>query len=100
MTDTVYNDEYETCAETRATLRVYHPDLDPDALTAKLGLSPMDISCFWASAYGHGGPALSPQSMQKLAQLELEIGFDVYFWGEDQREQQASGPQTSTRPGS
>lgn len=141
------------------TLRVYHPDLDPDALSAKLGLSPtdaqkkgqarhgvpakmggwflssaaivhsrdcrrhidwlleqlsgkerilkqlrsegyrMDISCFWASAYGHGGPVLSPQSMQKLAQLELEIGFDVYFWGEDQGDEQTSEPQSSKRPG-
>jgi len=37
-----------------------------------------DISCFWLSASGHGGPELDPELMQRLAFLRLPIGFDVY----------------------
>ena len=38
----------------------------------------MDISCYWLSAEGHGGPTLSPLQMGKLALLNIELGFDVY----------------------
>ena len=39
----------------------------------------MDISCFWVSKSGHGGPMLGPATMRQLAEANLEIGFDVYF---------------------
>lgn len=141
-----YDDDYATCAETYATLRVY--ELAPQVVTSALGLEPdstqtrgdamypragsplyrvdgwfmtsrgfvasrdvrrhldwlldrlepcasalrdlrsagarMDVSCFWASASGHGGPALSPKQSQRLGNLDLEVWFDVYFWDEEE----------------
>jgi hypothetical protein len=38
-----------------------------------------DISCFWASASGHGGPSLWPRQMALLGMLGLQIEFDVYL---------------------
>ena len=38
-----------------------------------------DIFCYWLSATGHGGPTLSPSQSKRLAALDLECGFDVYF---------------------
>lgn len=38
----------------------------------------IDVSCFWASAHGHGGPELSHEIMHRLSSLRLRIGFDVY----------------------
>ena len=38
----------------------------------------MKVSCFWASACGHGGPKISPTQMRKLAGLNLELEFDIY----------------------
>ncbi|MBB6002641.1 DUF4279 domain-containing protein [Arcicella rosea] len=38
----------------------------------------IDISCVWMSESGQGGPTLSPQQLSKLAELELEIWFDIY----------------------
>lgn len=38
----------------------------------------IDISCFWSSENGQGGPTLSPKQLKKLVELELEIWFDVY----------------------
>lgn len=37
---TAYDDEYSTCAETYATLLIYHDALDPDLLSERLGLMP------------------------------------------------------------
>jgi hypothetical protein len=34
-----YNDEYPTCAGTHATVCVYHADLDPAEVTARLGVA-------------------------------------------------------------
>jgi len=39
----------------------------------------IDISCYWLSSTGNGGPALSPKTMRKLAELDIGIWFDVYF---------------------
>lgn len=36
----MYDDGYPTCARTYATLCVYPGDVDPDAVTARLGLAP------------------------------------------------------------
>jgi hypothetical protein len=38
----------------------------------------IDVSCYWVSAHGHGGPALSAAQSAKLATLELDLWFDVY----------------------
>jgi hypothetical protein len=38
----------------------------------------MDISCYWQSENGQGGPALSPQQLTKLADLGIELWFDIY----------------------
>ena len=38
----------------------------------------MQVSCFWASACGHGGPTISPSQMRRLAELNLEVAFDIY----------------------
>lgn len=136
-----YRDEYPTCAQTYATVRVFHPQLDLNRVTAALHIQPseawlpgairfgaqrkqggwllssdgnvdsrdlrrhldwvldklmlrveevenlmldghaIDVSCYWASASGHGGPALDPDQMGKLAALRLPIWFDVYFPG-------------------
>jgi hypothetical protein len=37
-----------------------------------------DISCYWVTASGHGGPSLWPTQMAVLASLGLEVWFDVY----------------------
>lgn len=41
----------------------------------------MDVSCFWASAHGHGGPTVSSSQSSKLAALGLDLWFDVYSDG-------------------
>ena len=46
--------------------------------------SKMCISCYWLSKYGHGGPTISPDQMRKLALLNLELWFDMYFLNEDE----------------
>ena len=38
----------------------------------------ISVSCFWASAIGHGGPTLSPSQMKRLAMLNVDLGFDFY----------------------
>lgn len=143
---TQYKDDYPTCAETYATLCLYHSDLDPRAITELLGIAPTDshrkgdrfppkakqpaiatsgawffsskgqvnskdirrhvdwilerlvgkekvtndlkakgyeirINCYWASASGHGGPWLMPEQMKQMAEMGVEISFDVYFPG-------------------
>lgn len=40
-----------------------------------------DVSSFWVSATGHGGPSLHPRQMAALSELELEIWFDIYEGG-------------------
>lgn len=144
MNSAYYNDDYETCAQTYATLRVY--DIDPTIVSSVLGLEPnrtqfqgdkmygrddspryrldgwfltsqgsvssrdasrhldwlldrlepassrlnelrdrgarMDVSCFWASASGHGGPTIPARLAQRLGAMNLELWFDVYFWND------------------
>jgi hypothetical protein len=40
----------------------------------------MDIGCFWLSTNGDGGPTLSPYQMRRLADLNLEVWWDVYVF--------------------
>ena len=45
--------------------------MDPHAKAA--------VCCLWVSASGHGGPVLSGPQLTRLAELGLDIWFDVYF---------------------
>ncbi|POS00575.1 uncharacterized protein DUF4279 [Flavobacterium croceum DSM 17960] len=137
----MYNDNYETCAETYVTLRIYSDEQSPNELTEYLGIQPskthvksqknelqtnksiehngwflttdgkvnskdsrrhidfladkllpinfkikeliskgakIDISCYWLSENGQGGPTLSPQQLSKLGSLGLDFWFDIY----------------------
>lgn len=38
----------------------------------------IDISCYWSSMHGTGGPTLPPYQMKKLSDLNIEIWFDFY----------------------
>jgi hypothetical protein len=38
----------------------------------------MEVSCYWLSAEGQGGPILSPDIMRRLGGLGLAVGFDIY----------------------
>lgn len=38
----------------------------------------IDISCFWSSENGQGGPTLSPKQLKRLAELEIDLWFDIY----------------------
>ena len=40
--------------------------------------SRIDISCYWESSSGHGGPILSNQQLAKLTELGLDFWFDIY----------------------
>src|SRR5262245_637305 len=39
---TAYNENYETCARTYASLRIIHRDLDPAEVTQLLGITPTE----------------------------------------------------------
>jgi hypothetical protein len=39
----------------------------------------IDITCYWVSARGHGGPIISTVQSKKLAELEIDVSYDVYF---------------------
>jgi hypothetical protein len=45
----------------------------------KVNSSKVEISCFWLSSSGHGGPMLSSNTMGRLGELGIVLGFDVYF---------------------
>jgi hypothetical protein len=139
----MYDEEYATCFRTYATLRVYPGDIDPAAITDRLGIEPsswqrrgeltqrsglppkiasingwfltskdeiasrdsrrhidwlldrltpkadalrslqqqgcrLDVSCYWVSQSGHGGPTIPPGQMRRLAELDLMLWFDFY----------------------
>lgn len=38
----------------------------------------IDFSCYWKSKDGHGGPTISSEQFLKLAELEIELWFDIY----------------------
>ena len=44
----------------------------------------MDISCYWLSESGHGGPMLTPEIMRRLGDLAIPVWFDVYFTGKNE----------------
>jgi hypothetical protein len=137
--------DYATCSEAYATLRLYHREESADAVTVSLGIKPTgtqrvgdtyeasrtvrtkkingwflctepfvssfdlanhlfhllekldgkeevlraliergwraDISCMWDSAYGHGGPTITPELLTRLGKLGIDLWFDIYFHG-------------------
>ena len=38
----------------------------------------IDISCYWRSKHGMGGPTLSTFQLKRLAELEIEIWFEFF----------------------
>lgn len=45
----------------------------------------MAVICVWHSRSGTGGPVLWPEQMSQLADLNLECGFDIYFFEDDDK---------------
>jgi hypothetical protein len=45
----------------------------------------IDITSFWVSTSGNGGPTISPYQMRRLADLEIEIWWDIYFYDDEPR---------------
>lgn len=41
----------------------------------------IDIACLWDSHAGHGGPTFPPELLRRLADLGVELWFDIYFHG-------------------
>jgi hypothetical protein len=64
-------DRIEPCKDALDRLRTEHEGV-------------MRIGCVWWSAAGHGGPTLWPEQMKRLADLEIECQFDIYFFGDDE----------------
>ena len=54
----MYDDNYPTCKATYATLRIYHDELEPDVVSARLGLKP--------SASQKKGQSLAPGRLASL----------------------------------
>ena len=44
------------------------------------------IYCSWWSAHGQGGPVLGPEQMKRIGGLGLELGFEIMFFGDDERQ--------------
>ena len=44
----------------------------------------MDISCFWVSRSGHGGPILSSAQLARLGVLGIDVWFDFYASSEEE----------------
>ena len=38
----------------------------------------IDISSYWVSTSGNGGPTISPYQMARLADLQIEVWWDIY----------------------
>lgn len=38
----------------------------------------IDLTCYWLSKHGHGGPTLSIQQLTKLTELGLDFSYDFY----------------------
>lgn len=54
-------------------------------LQTKSGVE-MSVHCIWWSRRGQGGPTLWPEQMKRLADLNLECGFEFSFFGEGEDE--------------
>lgn len=101
------DDDYPTCAETFASLRIFGPSQQPEymwgtkgvieskdlrrhldavishiegapGLAARIAAQRADVMCFWSSRFGHGGPTFSPEQMKALGELGVELWVDFY----------------------
>ena len=43
----------------------------------------IDISSFWVSTSANGGPIISSYQMARLADLQIEVWWDIYFSDDD-----------------
>lgn len=106
------DDEYPTCAETFATIRIFGVSQKPEyrwstkgvieskdlrrhldavishiesttGLAAQVASQRTDVMCFWSSRFGHGGPTLAPEQMKVLGELGVELWVDFYDGSED-----------------
>lgn len=48
----------------------------------------MNVECVWWSKYGEGGPTLSHEQLQGLASLNLECGFEIAFFGDEEEQEE------------
>jgi hypothetical protein len=55
----------------------------------------MDITTYWVSKSGQGGPWLMPEQMLKLGSLGIEIWWDIYFRSEAEAVDKSSSPESS-----
>ena len=39
----------------------------------------VELSCFWESVSGNGGPTMSPSQMKALGELNIELWWDIWF---------------------
>ncbi|UXM95623.1 DUF4279 domain-containing protein [Bartonella sp. HY329] len=44
----------------------------------------MYVKGIWWSKYGDGGPMIWPEHMALLAEMNLELGFEISFFGKDE----------------
>ncbi len=57
------------------------PDAGPALARLRAAAGTADVTCYWLSATGSGGPLLGPAQTRRLADLGLDVWFDVYFGG-------------------
>lgn len=147
LSSTPYDDTYETCERALIELLIYGNELDPERISALLGLEPTDAAhtgdvrinslgrsrvivvghwflsseayveskdlrrhidwlvdklaprlselhdlakepgvgvrclCIWWSKHGDGGPTFWPEHLRALSELDVEVAFDVGFYG-------------------
>jgi Domain of unknown function (DUF4279) len=53
----------------------------------------MHIQCIWWSKYGDGGPTLWPEQMRGIADLDMELGLEVGFYGAEEPDDRTSASQ-------
>lgn len=56
------------------------------ALQAEPGVR-MTVTGIWWSVHAQGGPTLWPRHMQRLSELNLECGFDISFYADEEEEE-------------
>ena len=73
-------ESYDTAKHLDWLLQQLHPRLEVLKRLRSEGWR-MDIACLWDSHSGHGGPTLSPELLRRLAAVDIELWFDIYFHG-------------------
>ena len=59
--------------------RTIYPHRDSLKLVQQIDGAKITLKCVWFSLLGHSGPVLWPEQMRILADLDLEVSFDIYF---------------------